>query len=160
MKTILVPTDFSKCANNAMLYALEVAKRIDAKILALYVVYPSEGVDNNMYDAFMIDDYLQQRNLAMKAWVKRFKRGDHLKGVEVETECRVGFPVSVISHAASQINADVIIMGTTGANGLKGIILGSTAGGVLTSCQRRVLVVPKNARSAIMPGSSWLPTSK
>ena len=145
MKTILVPTDFSKCANNAMMYALEVAKRIEAKVLALYVVYPSEGVDNNMYDAFMIDDYVQQRNKAMESWAKRFKRSEHLKGIEIATECRVGFPVSVISHAASQMNVDLIVMGTTGANGLKGILLGSTAGGVLTSSHRPVLVVPKNA---------------
>lgn len=145
MKTILVPTDFSKCANNAMMYALEVARRIEAKVIALYVLYPTEGVDNNMYDAFMIDDYLLQRKKAMDSWVKRFKRSDHLKGISIETECRVGFPVSVISHAASQLNVDLIIMGTTGAAGLKGILLGSTAGGVLTSSHRPVLVIPKNA---------------
>lgn len=145
MKTILVPTDFSKCANNAMMYALEVAKRIEANVVALYVVYPSEGVDNNMYDAFMIDDYVEQRKKAMESWVKRFKRSEPLKGIKIETECRVGFPVSVISHAASQLNVDLIVMGTTGANGLKGVLLGSTSGGVLSSSNRPVLVVPKNA---------------
>lgn len=145
MKTILVPTDFSKCANNAMMFALEVAKRIEAKVLALYVVYPSEGVDNNMYDAFMIDEYVEQRKKAMDGWVRRFKRSDHLKGISIETECRVGFPVSVISHAAAQLNTDLIVMGTTGAAGLKGVFLGSTAGGVLTSSNCPVLVVPKNA---------------
>jgi nucleotide-binding universal stress UspA family protein len=145
MKTILVPTDFSKCANNAMMYALEVAKRLEAKILVLYVVYPSEGVDNNMYDAFMIDDYVAQRKKAMDAWVKKFKRSEHVKNVPIETECRVGFPVSVISHTAAQLNVDLIIMGTTGAAGLKGVLLGSTAGGVLTTSHRPVLVVPRNA---------------
>lgn len=145
MKTILVPTDFSKCANNAMMYALEVAKRIQANVVALYVVYPSEGVDNNMYDAFMIDDYVDQRKKAMDSWVKRFKRSEHLKGIKIDIECRVGFPVSVISHAASQMNADMIIMGTTGGAGLKGILLGSTAGGVLTTSHRPVLVVPQKA---------------
>lgn len=48
MKTILVPTDFSKCANNAMMYAMEVAKHMEAKVVALYVVYPNEGVDNSV----------------------------------------------------------------------------------------------------------------
>lgn len=145
MKNILVPTDFSKCANNAMLYALEVAKRMEAKVVALYVVYPNEGVDNSMYDAFMIDDYLDQRNKAMKGWIRKFKRSEHLKDVLVETECRIGFPVSVITHAAGELNADMIIMGTTGAAGLKGVLLGSTAGGVLTTSNRPVLVIPKGA---------------
>jgi len=145
MKTILVPTDFSKCANNAMMYALEVAKRLEAKIVALYVVYPSEGVDNSMYDAFMIDDYLDQRNKAMKSWIKKFKRSEHHKDIPIETDCRVGFPVSVISHVAAELNSDMIIMGTTGAAGLKGVFLGSTAGGVLTTSHRPVLVIPKGA---------------
>ncbi len=145
MKHILVPTDFSKCANNAMMYALEVAKRMEAKVTVLYVVYPSEGVDNNMYDAFMIDDYLEQRNKAMKSWIKKFKRSEHVKDIPVETECRVGFPISVISHVASALNIDLIIMGTTGAAGLKGVFLGSTAGGVLSTSHRPVLVIPKSA---------------
>ena len=128
-----------------MSYALEVAKRIDAKIMALYVIYPNEGVDNNVYDAFFIDDYVQERQKAMEGWVRRFTRSEQYKNIDVTSECRIGFPVSVISHAASQLNADLIIMGTTGAAGLKGILLGSTAGGVLTTSNRPVLVVPKNA---------------
>ncbi|MEY3194933.1 MAG: hypothetical protein RIQ78_1030 [Bacteroidota bacterium] len=145
MKTILVPTDFSKCANNAMTYALEVAKRIEATVVALYVVYPSEGVDNNMYDAFMIDDYLEQRKKAMENWIKKFKRSDHLKNIEIRTQCQVGFPISVIGHIAAELNADLVVMGTTGAAGLKGVLLGSTSGGVISSCHRPVLVIPKNA---------------
>lgn len=145
MKTILVPTDFSKCANNAMMYALEVAKRMEARVVALYVVFPNEGVDNNMYDAFMIDDYLAQRKKAMAAWLKKFKRSEHLQQVPIDIDCRVGFPVTTITHVAFEINADLVVMGTTGANGLKGVLLGSTAGGVLVNCKRPVLVVPKNA---------------
>ena len=77
------------------MYALEVAKRIEAKVVALYVVYPSEGVDNNMYDAFMIDDYVDQRKKAMVSWVKRFKRSEHLKGIEIQTET---FANDLIKH--------------------------------------------------------------
>lgn len=86
MKTILVPTDFSKCANNAMMYALEVAQRTRAKIVALYVVYPNEGVDNNVYDAFWIDDYIKQRRQSMQTWAKRFAKSEHLRTVKIETE--------------------------------------------------------------------------
>jgi nucleotide-binding universal stress UspA family protein len=145
MKTILVPTDFSKCANNAMVYALEVAKRLNARVVALYVVFPNEGVDNSMYDAFMIDDYLLQRKKAMKVWVRKFLKDGRAGSVQVETDCRVGFPVSTIVHTADEIDADMIIMGTTGAAGLKGVLLGSTAGGVLTGSSHPVLVIPKGA---------------
>ena len=79
MKTILVPTDFSKCANNAMMYAVEVAQRTGASVTALYVVYPNEGIDNNMYDAFFIDDYVKQRLDGMQKWVQKFARSPHLR---------------------------------------------------------------------------------
>lgn len=146
MKTILVPTDFSKCANNATRYALEVAKRLKAKVVALYVVFPNEGVDNSMYDAFMIDDYLLQRNKAMKAWIRKLLKSAQADAVQVETLCRVGFPVSTVVQVAEELDADMVVMGTTGAAGLKGVLLGSTAGGVLAGSRRPVLVIPGGAK--------------
>lgn len=145
MKMILVPTDFSKCANNAMMYALEVAQRTQSKVVALYVVYPNEGVDNNVYDAFWIDDYIKQRNQSMKSWAKRFASSEHLRNVKIETECRVGFPAATIVNASEELKVDMIIMGTTGASGLSGVLLGSVAGNVISGSKIPVLVVPKKA---------------
>jgi nucleotide-binding universal stress UspA family protein len=145
MKTILVPTDFSKCANNAMMYALEIASRRGQSVTALYVVYPNEGVDNNLYDAFFVDNYVQQRLDGMKNWVKKFTRSPHLNKVEVQLECRIGFPVSTITQTAKELNAGMIVMGTTGASGLKGVLLGSVAGGVVSSCTLPVFVIPPQA---------------
>ena len=39
MKTIIIPTDFSDCANNASEYAAKLAKSIDAKVLLLHVYH-------------------------------------------------------------------------------------------------------------------------
>ena len=94
MKPILVPTDFSKCANNAMKYALEIAERTGQPITLLYVVYPNEGVDNNMYDAFFIDNYIQERLNSMKVWAKKFTRSQRFKDIEIKVDCQIGFPVS------------------------------------------------------------------
>ncbi|MBC7775114.1 MAG: universal stress protein [Phycisphaerae bacterium] len=145
MKTILVPTDFSKCANNAMKYALEIAEPSGQSITVLYVVYPNEGVDNNMYDAFFIDNYIQERLDAMKTWVKRFTRSPHLKNIQVTIECRIGFPVSTITQTATELGVSLIVMGTTGASGLRGVLLGSVAGGVISASKTPVFVVPVKA---------------
>jgi nucleotide-binding universal stress UspA family protein len=145
MKTILVPTDFSKCASNAMMYALEIASRTGQSITALYVVYPNEGVDNNMYDAFFVDDYVKQRLEGMEKWVKKFAHSPHVQQVKIHVECRIGFPVSTITQTARELNASMIVMGTTGASGLRGVLLGSIAGGVVSSCKLPVFVVPPKA---------------
>jgi hypothetical protein len=58
MKQILVATDFSNSAANAMDYAMELAKILDMEVCAIHAIMPTEGVDNNMYNAFFIKDRL------------------------------------------------------------------------------------------------------
>lgn len=145
MKTILVPTDFSKCANNAMRYALEIAERTGQSITALYVVYPNEGVNNNVYDAFFVDNYVKERLKGMKNWTKKFTRNPRMKEIVIQVECRIGFPISTICQAATDLDASLIVMGTTGATGLRGVLLGSIAGGVVSSSRTPVFVVPPKA---------------
>jgi nucleotide-binding universal stress UspA family protein len=144
MKTILVPMDFSKCANNAMTYALEMAARTNATILALHVVFPNEGVDNNVYAAFWIDDYLKERSKALLKWAHKFRKNPAFEKLEIRTEVKIGFPVPVICETAAASKADVVVMGTTGATGLRGALLGSIAGGVMTHTPTPVVIVPKS----------------
>lgn len=147
MKTILVPTDFSKCADNAMRYALEIASRLGMSVTALYVVYPNEGVDNNMYDAFFVDDYVKQRLKGMKVWSKKFARREpRFRNVELNLECRIGFPVGTICQTAHDLGVSLVVMGTTGATGLRGVLLGSVAGGVVNNCKKPVFVIPPKAK--------------
>lgn len=142
---VLVPTDFSKCANNAMRYALEIAERSGQSVTALYVVYPNEGVNSNVYDAFFVDNYVKERLKSMKAWAKKFTRDPRMKEVVIQVECRIGFPISTICQAAEELDASLIVMGTTGATGLRGVLLGSIAGGVVSGSKTPVFVVPPKA---------------
>ena len=151
MKFILVPTDFSKCAANAMHHAMALARDTGAELTVLHVVFPNEGVDNNIYNAFWSDEYMSERVKGLMNWVRRFQRDTSYKKVEVKTTCSVGFPVPSICEAADKINADMIVMGTTGATGLKGTFLGSIAAGVLSRTKRPLLSVPKQA---IVPSQS------
>lgn len=145
MKTILVPTDFSKCAANAFQYALEVAHRTGAGIVALHVIFPNEGVDNNVYNAFWIDEYFKERERNLKDWVRRQKRREEFKKVTVNSMCHIGFPVQSIHAIAEKEKVDLIIMGTTGATGLRKILLGSVAAGVISKTAKPVLAIPLNA---------------
>ncbi|MCW5921583.1 MAG: universal stress protein [Saprospiraceae bacterium] len=143
MKTILVPTDFSKCATNAYRYALEIAARTGAEIVALHVVYPNEGVENNVYSAFWIDEYFKQRERDLRNWTRRQAKREDLKKVPVRSQCTIGFPASSVSAAVEQEKADMVVMGTTGATGLRGVFLGSVASGVIARTKIPVLAVPQ-----------------
>lgn len=146
MKTILVPTDFSKASANALQYAFAVARRTGSEIIILHVVFPNEGVDNNVYAAFWTDDYYAYRQKALQNWARRQRRGETAKNLAVRTEITVGFPIGSILETAEKHKVDLVIMGTTGATGLGGLILGSVAAGVLGHTQLPVVVVPKKGK--------------
>lgn len=145
MKSILVPTDFSKCATNAMKYALEIARATGAGINVVHVIFPNEGVDNNIYNAFWSDEYLAERIKGINNWVKRLKTQAKAQSIQIKSECMIGFPVPSICEMADKTGADLIVMGTTGATGLRGVFLGSIAAGVLAKTRRPVLVIPAKA---------------
>ncbi|MCS6928175.1 MAG: universal stress protein [Saprospiraceae bacterium] len=144
MRTILVPTDFSKCAENALQSAFVLAERTKSNLAVLHVVFPNEALDNNIYNAFWTEEYLQERNQALHQWIERVRQPVRFRQVKTETMCRVGFPVPAICDVAEEIKADLVVMGTTGATGLRGAVLGSVAAGVITQTSLPVLSIPKH----------------
>jgi nucleotide-binding universal stress UspA family protein len=144
MKPILVPTDFSACAANALQYAFEIAEHTGQFLKVLYVVYPSDGVNNNMYDAFFIDTYVEERTAGLKDWVKPLQ--EKYPNTAVTCECTVGLPISTICQSAEDMDAGLIVMGTTGASGLSGVLMGSIAGGVASNSKVPVMTVPTQAQ--------------
>lgn len=145
MKTILVPTDFSKSAANAYRYALEIASRMGAEIVALHVVFPNEGVENNVYSAFWIDEYFKQREKDLSNWTRRQSRRAEFKKVPVRSMCTIGFPAASVGYTVENERIDLVVMGTTGATGLQGVFLGSVASGVIARTRVPVLIIPEKA---------------
>ncbi len=142
MPTILVPIDFSKCATNALHYAVAYARETGAQVHVINVIFPNEGVDSNLYNAFWTYDYLAQRNKVLADWLKRLKRRAGFPDVPMNSSCVLGFPVPTICDEAEDMQADLIVMGTTGATGLKEMLLGSITAGVMTRTRIPLLAIP------------------
>src|ERR1700743_941418 len=97
MKKILVATDFSACATNAMEYAMDLAKVLNAEVCALHAIGSFEGVFNNTYNALYIDEYYKSKREALKNWAESFAARPMYSGVPVSTNCEVGSVIGVIS---------------------------------------------------------------
>lgn len=145
IKNILIPTDFSKCAGNAMNFALELASRTGASVRVVHVVYPNEGVDNNVYSAIWIDDYFKQRKEDLGRWINRFKRNAAFKDIPITYDCEIGFPARTVKQIVAESEIDLVVMGTTGISGMTSTLLGSTAAGVVSSVEIPVMVIPTKA---------------
>ena len=110
-ETILVPMDGSDGSNRAAEHALELADRFDSTLHALFVVDTRRYGEPGLSSTEIVVDELEDHGHAL---VDDFaSRADN---IDVETETRVchGVPHDEIIEYATDVDADVIVMGYQG----------------------------------------------
>jgi nucleotide-binding universal stress UspA family protein len=144
MKTILVPTDFSEAAENAALYALELASAYKKTKVILFHVY---SVQAAMSDIPVMPSPFDQMEITYKGLLKEFEEKLKNTNTDVETELIVspGFVVDEILYLLAKRRIDMVIMGVTGA-GKNETIFGSNATSVLKEAKQPVLIIHKEAK--------------
>jgi nucleotide-binding universal stress UspA family protein len=142
MKTILVPTDFSNNANNALKYANDFAKAIKNKIVLLHSYLPLVG-KYNMISGIVAEDIAIQKKSSEK---KLEKVSSKYVKVPSSHLVKIGDPIDEIIDAAQKSKSQLIIMGTHGASGLKRILFGSNTSDVISKSNIPVLAIPQRYR--------------
>jgi len=144
MKTIIVPTDFSKNANHALMYAMELAKLENANILLLHA-YSTVNVAPDIsynYAAAILGTPIENTDKQVSALLKKIE-AKNVKGEALNVE---GTPVDVILDMAEKKKPYLIVMGTKGASGLEEIIMGSNTATVIEKAKCPVIAVPEKAK--------------
>lgn len=147
LKTILVPTDFSKASKKALQYAISFAKQFNAGLILLYVLQPHYvagefgAVDFPVLEA----DLQRSSGKQLTALAAKGVRGL----VPVKTLVRTGLPVDEIVDAAKGMKVDLIILSTHGRTGLKHVLLGSVAENVVRHAPCPVLIVREHEREFV-----------
>lgn len=136
--TILVPTDFSETAENALKYAASLALSFDAKIVLMHAFRMRHVGNTIMID---ITDVLRKD---AEADLQRQRKivADLDLNIDVETHAVDHEFLNAIAVTEKQVSADLIVMGTTGASGLKGAFFGSNTQSILKHTTSPVLAVP------------------
>ncbi len=150
MKQILVASDFSNSAGNALTYALSLAKILKMEVAVLHALHPTEGINNSTYNAIFIEDYYAKKRSALKEWAGGFMQHEDLKDVRLKTICDVGFLRNVINKYVEYNAVSFMVMGITGASGIKGIV-GSNASMAVTKMRIPTLIVPLGSTLAPVP---------
>jgi len=142
MQKILVPTDFSTAAMKAATYAAEIALKTEATIFLLHVIEPiAEGL--RQHDALherLHEENANARLSELDTMQKSFTK--IYPDVKIETELAKGTVINSILAFAEEQQMDLIVMGTTGATGLKEIFMGSVAAAIISRTKIPVLTVP------------------
>jgi nucleotide-binding universal stress UspA family protein len=150
MKKILVATDFSNCARNAMEYAMELAKILQVEVCAIHAIGSTEGIDNNTYNAIYIEDYYNNKRQALKTWVGTYTDKEEFKNVPVSTVCEVGSVSNVITKFIEANPVDLLVMGTMGSTGIAGIF-GSNANAMVEKTKTPTLIIPLESNFSMHP---------
>jgi nucleotide-binding universal stress UspA family protein len=150
IKKILYATDLSKNSSFAFLYATDMARRHDAKIVILHAIEPIPA-----YAAAYtgITDELKRKQQDETVEEIRTRLGDFCRKAEaeigppcVELVSKIlvprGHPPEEILNAADEEGCDVIVLGTHGKGFLAHAFLGSVSSAVLNRTKKPVFIVP------------------
>ncbi len=137
---ILVPTDFSAQAEQALDYACTLANKLGATVHLVSVIgIPAMGVPElgAARAASVIDDMVKDNQKGLDALADS-RRGKATIG---QVLLRTGDARDVVPNVAEEIGADLIIMGTHGRRGLSRALLGSVAEYIVRTSRVPVLTV-------------------
>lgn len=142
IQRILVPTDFSEHANNALRVAVAIAKRHNATIHLLNIV-PNQLLPPTMD---RVENSLDNMAVSMAAakqqlehCVENLQDQNHLS---ICSSAEFGSVTQNVSTYVIKNNIDLVVMGMHGVSGWKDFFVGSNAMATIKNCTCPVLTIP------------------
>jgi nucleotide-binding universal stress UspA family protein len=153
MKTILVPTDFSKNSLNALRFAIELAVKNSFNIIVIHQTSILDLAPESTFTGFYVPSPIDQIGF-MKTELDKFVNraintsSSKINKTSISTEIIPGVgTVEIILETAKKHKADLIILGSTGASGIKRILIGSVAAKVVELSKIPVIIIPEKFRN-------------
>lgn len=136
---LLVPTDFSPYAEDALDYAIALARALRARVILLHVIsamYWATGEMPGALSASVMDELERGAQQSLEQAFQRVRAA----GLDGEVMVLHGSPFEGIVSAAHDQGVDLIVMGSHGRTGLPHLLLGSVAERVVRLAPCPVLV--------------------
>lgn len=144
MKTILVPVDFSENSDNALYYAIDIAKKIKAQLILLNV-YEIEYANSYVPADFIIEEKKDKKKDSLKQLEGCALKIKHAGKIDYDMLSVEGFIVDVILDVIEQKRINLVVMGTKGAGNFTNAILGSNTAKIIEKSNCPVIAVPEQA---------------
>lgn len=147
MKKILFPTDFSETANNAFLYALNLAKSIDAQVYVLHVYeLPmitgslSAGLIQNVYETVELGSFDNFKDNIPQ--LRQIADDNGLNEIPIKFILEEGNFLYILREIIGEESVDFVVMGTDGNSGIEKMLFGSNTINAITSMKVPILSIP------------------
>ncbi len=141
MKRILIPTDFSHTSKKALFYAIALAEKTGAKITILNVIDPPFNFPTNVEGVI---DFLQENAEShLKEMITQINQKYPDKKFKIQSQVRIGKPVSQILESISDLDIDLVVIGSGADAPARKILFGSVSTDVILRSPKPVFVIPE-----------------
>ena len=143
MKRILVPTDFSEHAEDALKVAAQIEKKNNSEIIILHML----ELPHQTNDAILGGISIPESMLFMKKaneMLDQVSEKPYLDGIEVTEIVKMDKPIHGITQISKEHNIDLIVMGSHGSSGVEELFIGSNTEKVVRNSDIPVLVIKKD----------------
>jgi nucleotide-binding universal stress UspA family protein len=142
-RSIVVGTDGSETANEAVRQAAELAGRLGARVhlVCVYEPVPSAQDGASDVDAHAESGWVLRPREAVDATLAAAAAVFAAAGVEVDLYAQRGDPADAILDVAEERGADLIIVGNRGRTGAKRFLLGSVPNRISHHAPCAVLII-------------------
>ena len=146
-KNILMATDFSEVSQHALLHALAMAKRYDAKLTVVHVAPPEAQTPIPMEPVPVEIDWQKKRGAEGLA---RLEGYEALHMFPHEMVLKQGSPWPEIRELIEERDIDLVVLGTHGRGVIGKLLLGSVAEQVLRHATCPVLTVGPDVLTSLL----------
>jgi len=142
MKRIIVPIDFSEHSEYALEAAANLAKKYGSELFVLHMLELSNAILTTAGNAIN-EEAVFYYKLAEQRF-EEFLKKDFLEGVKVTPIVKHFKVFSEVNEVANEHQANLIVMGSHGASGVKEVLVGSNTEKVVRHAEVPVLVIKHN----------------
>lgn len=150
MKNILLPTDFSKCSSNAILYVLNLFKGTSCKfhLLSIYKAssYTSGDLMQASTDASLYDILISENKLKLDKLIAKMEKNCTGENFEYHPIIDYNVFTDSINKFLEVEDIDLIVMGTDGVSDTMEKIFGSHTLRVIRKVDSPLLIIPEHAK--------------
>lgn len=152
MKRILVPTDFSEEAQNAIQLACQIVQKTGGEVVAIHVLdhtglfdfsagsstYPMMG---NPAGLDLDQQFLESLYANAEEKCDKFLRAYDQLGCNITKKIKIGSAFHYITEEINEEKTDLVIMGSKGASGFEEVLIGSNTEKVVRHAKCPVITV-------------------
>ncbi|NND31529.1 MAG: universal stress protein [Saprospiraceae bacterium] len=135
-KKIIVPTDFSETADNAIKYGAELAKNFEGGLEIVHILNPATDLNTG----YMIDPGIEK--LKREKLEKITQKVSEDYDIRASSRFILGFPIEELANLSAESDV-LLVVGATGESDILENVFGSVASHLAQRAKSPVLIVPK-----------------